>query len=136
MRIVFFVLPGRAVDAAVPSGGDIYDRRVAEGLAAAGWSVREVVVPGAWPRPGPPGYEALAAAFAGFPDGAVVVLDGLVAGAAPEVLVSAAGRLRLVALVHLPLADETGLPATTKADLAARERRALHAAAAVVVTSS
>ena len=37
------------------------------------------------------------------PDGAVVLLDGLVASAAPDVLVPQARRLRLVVLVHMPL---------------------------------
>jgi glycosyltransferase involved in cell wall biosynthesis len=64
-----------------------------------------------------------------------VLLDGLVAGAAPDVLVPHAARLRLVVLVHLPLGDEAGLPPATAADRTARERAALHAAAAVVATS-
>jgi glycosyltransferase involved in cell wall biosynthesis len=45
------------------------------------------------------------------------------------------GRLRLVVLVHLPLADETGLAPADVADLDARERATLHAANAVVATS-
>ena len=36
---------------------------------------------------------------------AVVLVDGLIASAAPEVLVPAARRLRLVVLVHMPLGD-------------------------------
>ncbi|HEY8471695.1 MAG TPA: glycosyltransferase family 4 protein [Natronosporangium sp.] len=135
MKTVHVVLPGRVVEAAVPSGGDAYDRRICDGLAAAGWSVRELVIPGDWPRPGPAGVAALAAGIAECPDGAVVLVDGLVAGAAPEVLVPAADRLRLVVIVHLPLADETGLAPAAADELAARERRTLHAAAAVVVTS-
>ena len=39
-------------------------------------------------------------------------------------------------LVHLPLADETGLAPALAAELDARERRSLHAAQAVVVTSA
>lgn len=135
MSRIHVVLPGRAVQAAAPSGGDRYDARVCRGLAGAGWSVQQAVVPGDWPRPGRPGLAALASAIAGIPDGAVVLVDGLVAGAAPEILVPAAGRLRLVVLVHLPLADETGLAPGDAAALAGRERRVLHAAAAVVATS-
>lgn len=129
------VLPGRAAEAAVPSGGDSYDRRVCQGLAAAGWPVREVAVPGDWPRPGPAGHAALAAALARIPDRATVLLDGLVAGAAPAVVGAAGRRLRPVVLVHLPLADETGLTRQAAAELADRERRTLHTAAAVVATS-
>ncbi len=64
------------------------------------------------------------------PDGAVVLLDGLVASTAPEELVPQAERLRQVVLVHMPLGhrppdDQVG----------ARERDVLAAAAAVVTTS-
>ena len=74
---------------------------------------------------------ALADAVRRIPDGAVVLLDGLVASPAPEVLVPEAGRLRLVALVHMPL----GLGTT---DDGAREREGavLSAAASVVTTSA
>ena len=84
-------------DPARPSGGNVYDRRLCRGLGATGWAVHEHAVPGTgrgrtrrrsrrWP-----------ASLRRLPDGAVVLLDGLVASAAPEVLVpagrpAAAGR--------------------------------------------
>ena len=46
---------------------------------------------------------ALTGAVRTIPDGALVLLDGLVASTAPEVLVPEAARLRLVVLVHMPL---------------------------------
>jgi glycosyltransferase involved in cell wall biosynthesis len=136
LRELHVVMPGRVSDPTAPSGGDVYDRRVCRGLAAAGWSVRERAVPGAWPRPGPAGRAALADALAAIPERGVVLLDGLVAAAAPEVVVPASRRLRPVVLVHLPLGDETGLPPAEAAKLTARERRTLRAAAAVVATSA
>jgi glycosyltransferase involved in cell wall biosynthesis len=69
------------------------------------------------------------------PQGATVLLDGLVGCAVPELLEPLADRLRLVVLVHLPLGDETGLSPAEAAELTARERRTLRAAAAVVATS-
>jgi glycosyltransferase involved in cell wall biosynthesis len=129
--IVYVVVPADLDDAAVPSGGNAYDRRVCQGLARLGWSVRELPVVGAWPRPDTAARLALARALAAVPDGAVVLLDGLVACGVPDVVVPEAHRLRLVVLVHLPLGDEIG----AAADLAALERRTLRAAGAIVATS-
>ncbi|GAB7035097.1 glycosyltransferase family 4 protein [Streptomyces sp. NPDC021749] len=135
-RTVHFVLPGGVDDPAAPSGGNTYDRRVCRGLAAAGWRVHPHTLPGAWPRPGAADRAELARRLAALPDGAVVLLDGLVGCGVPEALEPEAARLRLGILVHLPLADETGLEPVPAAELDARERRALHAAGAVVATST
>ncbi|PRX51099.1 glycosyltransferase involved in cell wall biosynthesis [Prauserella shujinwangii] len=131
---VHAVLPGDVGDAAAPSGGDVYDQRVVRGLRELGVPVHEAAVPGAWPRPGAAAHAELARTLAGIPDGAVVLADGLVGCAAPGVLVPHARRLRLVVLVHLPLAVETGLPPGVVAELDTAERRCLHAARAIVVT--
>ncbi|GAA3747765.1 glycosyltransferase family 4 protein [Salinactinospora qingdaonensis] len=132
---VHVVLPGDVDDPTVPSGGNTYDRRVCQGLAAQGWRVDEIAAPGAWPHPDPTARAALARRLAALPDGDPVLLDGLVACAAPDVVVAQTTRLRPVVLVHLPLADETGLPPTVAADLHAREHATLRAASAVVATS-
>jgi len=125
------VVPEGVDDPARPSGGNTFDRRLREGLAAAGFAVYVHAVPGSWPRPDAPSHAALAAAVGQIPAGAVVLLDGLVASPAPDVLVPQARRLRLVALVHMPL----GLGTT---DNGAREREGavLSAAASVVTTSA
>ncbi len=68
-------------------------------------------------------------------DGSLVVLDGLAMSALPDVVADHAGRLRIVALVHHPLADETGLPDRTRDWLFRVERRALAAVAGVITTS-
>jgi glycosyltransferase involved in cell wall biosynthesis len=122
MTIVHVVLPNDIDDPATPSGGNGYDRRVCRGLAAAGWTVREHPVPGGWPRPTPGERAGLAARLATVPDNDLVLLDGLVASAAPGALAPHAGRLRLAVLMHMPLADDG-------------ERAALGAAAAIVTTS-
>ncbi|MHA6796185.1 glycosyltransferase family 4 protein [Pseudonocardia bannensis] len=135
MRSVHVVVPDDIDDATVPSGGNAYDRRVCRGLPATGWSVHELAVAGAWPRPDTTARAALARALATVPDGAVVLVDGLVACGVPDVVVPAARRLRLVVLVHLPLGDEVGAGPAPAAELAALERETLHAASAVVATS-
>lgn len=134
-RSVHLVVPGDIDDVAAASGGNAYDRRVRYGLPATGWAVREIVAPGAWPRPDDAARARLAGALAALPDGAVVLLDGLVACGVPDVVVPQAERLRLVVLVHLPLGDEWGRAPGAAAELTARERETLHAACAVVATS-
>jgi glycosyltransferase involved in cell wall biosynthesis len=135
LRSVHVVVPSDIDDAAVPSGGNAYDRRVCLGLPAAGWSVRELAVAGTWPRPASDSRASLARALSAVPDGAVVLIDGLVACGVPDVVVPQARRLKLVVLVHLPLGDEVGQAQAPAAELAALERETLHAASAVVATS-
>ncbi|WP_233159393.1 glycosyltransferase family 4 protein [Pseudonocardia sp. MH-G8] len=132
---VHVVVPGDIDDPARPSGGNAYDRRLCDGLIAAGLPVHEIAVAGTWPEPGDAARAELDRRLAAVPAGAAVVLDGLVACAVPEVLVPHAGRLRLALVVHLPLGDEAGLAPVTAADRSARERAALDAATVVVATS-
>ncbi|NYH54934.1 glycosyltransferase involved in cell wall biosynthesis [Nocardiopsis arvandica] len=119
----------------VPSGGNTYDRRLAGALTGLGRPVRRIVVHGDWPRADAGARAGLSRVLAEVPDGATAVLDGLVACGVPEVLLPHASRLRLVVLVHLPLAEGSGLSPEAARDLDARERRVLRAAAAVVATS-
>jgi glycosyltransferase involved in cell wall biosynthesis len=122
---VHVIVPEAIDDPLRPSGGNTYDRRVCDGLAALGWSVREHAVRDA---------TALARVVPGIPDGAVVLLDGLIASTAPEALVPRARRLRQVVLVHMPLGHRP--PGNEAGAVRAREREVLAAAAAVVTTSA
>ncbi|MFG3102397.1 glycosyltransferase family 4 protein [Streptomyces sp. NPDC048182] len=135
LRDVHFVMPGGVDDPAAPSGGNAYDRRVTLDLPGFGWRVRRLPVTGDWPGPDAAARAELAERLGRLPDGAVVLLDGLVACGVPEVVVPQARRLRTAVLVHLPLGDETGLDPATAAELDAREREVLRAVPAVVATS-
>ncbi|MEJ8658625.1 glycosyltransferase family 4 protein [Streptomyces sp. MS1.AVA.4] len=128
-------MPGTVDDPAAPSGGNTYDRRVCRELPQLGWQLHEHTVTGDWPRPGDGARAELARVLRESADGSLVLLDGLVACAAPDIVVPEAERLRLTVLVHLPLGDETGLAPEAAAALEAGERRTLRAAAAVVATS-
>ncbi len=128
MNDLHVVLPGNIDDPATPSGGNTYDRRLCQGLAAQGWAVREHPVPGAWPHRDDPARDALTRTLLAVPDDGLVLLDGLVASAVPDVLEPQADRLRLVVLVHMPLGDD---PAAEGA-----ERDALGLARAVLTTSA
>src|SRR3954451_6179588 len=131
---VHAVVPEGIDDPAGPSGGNAYDRRVCRGLGALGWAVHEHPIAGAWPRANAAGHAALARAVRRIPDGAVVLLDGLIASAAPEALVPHADRLRQVVLVHMPLGHRP--PDGEAGAVRAREREVLATAAAVVTTSA
>jgi glycosyltransferase involved in cell wall biosynthesis len=125
------VVPGGIADLSVCSGGNLYDIQLLDGLAADGRVVRELEVWGNWPHPTAAEGARLAAALATVPDGATVLVDGLVACGIPEIVVPAARRVAVVVLVHLPLGDEAG----AARELVARERETLAAAAGVVATS-
>ena len=133
MSMLHVVLPAGVADPSRPSGGNTYDRQVCEGLTGRGWEVFPWEVEGRWPVADHTSRAALGAVLAGIPDNSVVLLDGLVACAVPEVLVPEGQRLRLVVLVHLPLGH--GPARGPGADRRARERAVLHAAVAVVTTS-
>lgn len=125
---VHVVVPHGIDDPLHPSGGNTYDRRACQGLHRHGWRVHEHPVAGTWPDPDAWARAALAAELDNVASGSVVLVDGLVGCAAPDVLVRQAGRLRVVVLLHLPLGlEEPGRRPGEKAVLAA--------AAAVVAPS-
>ncbi|MBQ0927768.1 glycosyltransferase family 4 protein [Saccharopolyspora endophytica] len=130
MRLHFVVTAGDR-----PSGGTVYDRHATAGLAALGFDVRETEIAGTWPQPGDDARERLAEVLAAVPDGGAVLIDGLMACGVPEILGTHADRLRTAVLVHLPLAEETGLDPATAARLDTAERATLRAADLVLATS-
>jgi glycosyltransferase involved in cell wall biosynthesis len=128
----YFVIPG---DLETRTGGYGYDRRIAAGLRARGWDLTVVRLDDSFPCPTPAARTQAAAALAAIPDGGVVLVDGLAFGALPDEVCAGAARLAFVALVHHPLALESGLDPRRAAALEDSERRALTAARRVVVTS-
>ena len=132
MPSLTFIVPGR-LDTL--TGGYGYDRRIIEGLRGRGWAVDVREIDASFPHPTPHALDEAARTLASVPDDARVMIDGLAFGAMPLALEREGLRLRLVALVHHPLAAESGLDPTTAARLEAGERRALMTAQSVVVTS-
>ena len=103
VRTVHVVVPDGIDDASRPSGGNTYDRRLCLELTGLGWSVNEHAVAGFWDSPRTTSFAALADVLERIPGGAIVLLDGLIASRAPEVLGAQARRLRLVVLLHMVL---------------------------------
>lgn len=134
-RTVHVIVPDDVDDDTVPSGGNTYDRQVCRCLAAGGWHVDVIPVPGTWPWPDAAARATLDRALAQLPDGSIALVDGLVGCCAPSVVVPHAGRLRVVMLVHMPLADDTSLPSDAAIELDTREWETLGAADAVITTS-
>ncbi|MCB0908124.1 MAG: glycosyltransferase family 4 protein [Nocardioidaceae bacterium] len=133
---VHLVVPDGIHDPARPSGGNVYDRELAAALRELGSEVDEVAVAGTWPRPTAGSDGALVRALAGVPDGATVLVDGLIGLGCPHALEDEQQRLRLWLLVHLPLtldplSVDGGAAPSTRAD----ERRALLACRGVLATS-
>ena len=62
-RTLHVVVPDGVEDPTRPSGGNTYDRRLCDHLAADGWSVTVRAVDGEWPRAGEEARRALAQVF-------------------------------------------------------------------------
>lgn len=113
----------------------VYDRRLARALEEAGFALARIEAEGDFPFPTAAARARLAARLAALAPGTTVILDNLVAGAVPELMAEFAPRLRLVVLVHHPLALEHGLLPEESLRLRVAERTALAHAAAVLTPS-
>jgi glycosyltransferase involved in cell wall biosynthesis len=131
-RRVVFAIPG---DLDTISGGYAYDRRIMAGLARLGWDVGHIRLQDAFPHPGEADLVATLEALNTLDADALVVIDGLAFGAMAPIAGTLGARQRIVALVHHPLALETGLSEAVSAELADGERRALRHASTVIATS-
>jgi glycosyltransferase involved in cell wall biosynthesis len=132
MSSIDFVVPG---DVQTPTGGYIYDREILAGLTERGWRVAVHSLDVSFPAPTPAALRAARATFAGIADGSLVVIDGLALPGLDRVLADEAKRLALVALVHHPVALETGLDPIQAERYGALERSALASVRRVITTS-
>jgi glycosyltransferase involved in cell wall biosynthesis len=130
---IWFLAPG---DPETPTGGYRYDRRIIEGLGRLSQPVRLERLADGFPEPTPSDLADAEHRLQCIPDGALVVVDGLAFGVMGELAARHVRRLRLIALVHHPLALETGLAEARADALRTSESRALAVADRVVVTSA
>jgi len=127
-----FAIPGELGTA---TGGYAYDRRMFAELGAAGWRVEHLRLGDGFPDPDPATLAQAYALLAAQPAGVPLLVDGLALGAMPRIADVLESRQPLVALVHHPLALESGLAPARADALRESERAALAAARRVVVTS-
>jgi glycosyltransferase involved in cell wall biosynthesis len=128
---IAFAIPG---DIDLPTGGYAYDRRLLVEWRAMGIEAMHVALPGSFPFPTEADLSQTGRAILSQAWDDTLLIDGLAYGAFPEgIAAGLAGRV--VALVHHPLALETGLEAHKAERLLARETAALRYARAVVATS-
>lgn len=105
------------------TGGYLFDRRVVDGLRAAGRSVRVVELPGCYPDADAQTRAAAAEALQALPGESVAVIDGLALPGFADCLDAQARRLRLLGFIHHPLSLETGIAPTLARRMEATERR-------------
>lgn len=133
MNEISFLVPG---DPCTRTGGFLYDAKISAGLRDLGWKVDILQLHDGFPEPDAAALEHAAKQLEKIDDHAIVVIDGLAFGAMPSVVEHHRHRLRLIALVHHPLAAETGIDDRLRQEHQDYERRALRFAHHVIVTSA
>ena len=120
-------------DRDTPTGGTVYDQNLVTELRALGIAVRLHRLAGPWPETDASTQANLARALRAQP---ACLVDGILAGASPEVVAAAVESGHAVTLVvHLPISDELGLDPARRERYAALEGQAVRAASGVVCPS-
>lgn len=132
MKRAAFAVPG---DLDTPTGGYAYDKRIIAELRALGWEIDVIDLGSAFPNPDAATREAALTKLLAVPARQLIVLDGLAFGVMADEAQALHERYPLVALVHHPLALETGLDTATALRLRLSEQAALAHVRAAIVTS-
>jgi glycosyltransferase involved in cell wall biosynthesis len=126
-----FAIPG---DITTLTGGYIYERRLLEGLRAAGRDVRHIQLAGSFPEPSRADMADAVAQLAALEASCPLILDGLVFGSI-DTGGLASVRPPIVAMIHHPLAHESALSEARRAHLYRTERDNLRLVRHVLVPS-
>ena len=127
-----FAIPG---DLDTPTGGYIYDKRMIAELRELGWRPEALNLGEGFPRPNALTLAAAKAHLSDVPKGRLIVIDGLAFGVLPDAAQALRETHPLIALVHHPLALETGVTPEQAAALRESERAALACTRGVIATS-
>lgn len=131
-RAAAFAIPG---DITTVTGGYIYERRLLEELRALGHDVAHLQLGASFPDPTQADMAHAVEALQALDPARALILDGLVYGSIdPDGLAGVTAPI--VAMIHHPLALETGLSPSRRAHLLETERANLALAADVLVPST
>jgi len=130
--VLHYLSPG---DPDQRTGGYLYNARILAGLKALGQPVDTHVIPGRHPGPDPVAAQAAEAILRALPDDRLVLIDGLLHASLADILPREAARLRLISILHHPLALESGLSPEQSVLLLAAETRAVSRHRLVIVSS-
>ncbi len=117
------------------TGGYRYDKAIIQSLQQQGWTVELISLDGHYPFPDETDRQLAHSQLESIPDDSTVVFDGLAYSVLPDQLKTHQQRLRFIALIHHPLAMETGISTASAALLTDLETRALACATHVITTS-
>ena len=127
-----FAVPG---DLDTPTGGYAYDKRMIAELRALGWRPQVLNLGEGFPRPSALARATARAQLNDVPKGRAIVIDGLAFGVMPDEASALSQTHPLIAMVHHPLAQESGVTPEDAAALRESERKALSFTHAVIVNS-
>ncbi len=127
-----FAYPG---DLQTLTGGYLYDKRILQALGEAGWDVASVALGDGFPWPNAQTTLAAMERLCDTPQDRLLVIDGLALGALGDNTRRLTQHHPYIALVHHPLARESGLSAEQAKRLFESEIVTLKNAQGVIVTS-
>lgn len=131
-RAFVFAYPG---DIQTLTGGYIYDSRIISELTALGWEVELLSLGSGFPFPGKETINQAEKLLCQVQVGKPIVVDGLALGVMPESIAQAAVNHPIIALIHHPLAYESGLTVDQKMKFQESETLALSYAKHVIANS-
>lgn len=132
MKTLAFAYPG---DIETPTGGYGYCRHIIAGLRDLGWTVEPISLGEGFPQASEATKAHALKILQAVPSTTPIVVDGLAFGVLDKEADVLARSHKVIALVHHPLALETGLSASEQDLLRRSETRSLSAAHAVITSS-
>lgn len=126
-----FAIPG---DIDTLTGGYLYEKRLLSGLRDLGHDMQHLELPASFPDAGPDDMACAVGMLQSLDPARPLILDGLVSGAIDPAGLATV-RAPVIAMVHHPLAEESGLNEARQSQLLQTERENLRLSRHVLVPS-